>query len=359
MSQHRSSLLSSAVLGSLVAFGIFNRITFPAFLLPAGIYLLPHFSRKPFSLLILCSTFLITCSTAIAVDTSFYNPSADSLFHLLRTKPIITPLNSILYNSSASNLSMHGLHPIYQHLVSSLPQLLGPALLLLWYMPRLTLPILSSFSATVLLSWFPHQEPRFLLPAVPLVLSAVCLPRSTVMKRLWVVSWVIFNLVLAMVMGVYHQGGIISAQLWLGQQVNSDLGLNEVFWWRTYSPPVWLLGGKEMLTTDLMGMTSEDMMARISGAIGGCGERRPRIVGLVAPLSSVDLEHWIEASHSRGHFSFDRVWKTKQHLNLDDIDFDQDGIRGSIARVVGRRGLVIWKISRLCGSSGNRDARQQ
>lgn len=160
-------------------------------------------------------------------------------------------------------------------------------------------------------------------------------------------------------MGVYHQGGIISAQIWLGQQADSDLGLTEVFWWRTYGPPVWLLGGKEMLTTDLMGMKSEDMMARISGAIGGCGEIRPRNVGLVVPFSSVDLDHWIEASLSREHFSFDSVWKTKQHLNLDDIDFDQDGIRGSIARVVGRRGLVIWKVSRVCGSSGNTDAQQQ
>ena len=44
--QHRSSLLSSALLGSLIAFGIFNRITFPAFLFVPGLYLLPHFRNK-------------------------------------------------------------------------------------------------------------------------------------------------------------------------------------------------------------------------------------------------------------------------------------------------------------------------
>ncbi|KAL8945363.1 MAG: hypothetical protein Q9211_000133 [Gyalolechia sp. 1 TL-2023] len=44
--QYRSALLSSAVLGFLAAFGLFNRITFPAFLLPSGVYLLFHFSRK-------------------------------------------------------------------------------------------------------------------------------------------------------------------------------------------------------------------------------------------------------------------------------------------------------------------------
>lgn len=44
--QQRSSLLTSALLGSLVAFGVFNRITFPAFLLLPGLYLVPHFLRK-------------------------------------------------------------------------------------------------------------------------------------------------------------------------------------------------------------------------------------------------------------------------------------------------------------------------
>jgi phosphatidylinositol glycan class Z len=46
MRSKRSSLLSSSILGALVAFGVFNRITFPAFLLVPGLRLLPHFSRK-------------------------------------------------------------------------------------------------------------------------------------------------------------------------------------------------------------------------------------------------------------------------------------------------------------------------
>lgn len=45
-SQQRSSLLSNALLGSLVTFGIFNRITFPTFVLLPGLYLIPHFLRK-------------------------------------------------------------------------------------------------------------------------------------------------------------------------------------------------------------------------------------------------------------------------------------------------------------------------
>lgn len=150
-------------------------------------------------------------------------------------------------------------------------------------------------------------------------------------------------------MGAYHQGGVVSAQSWLGQQQQQELGIKDVFWWRTYSPPVWLLGGKELSTTDLMGMKVQEMIERVSRTIGECEGSRPRSVGLVAPWSAVELDDWIEDSHLRKRLLFERVWMSKKHLNLDDIDFEGDGIRGTLSRVVGRRGLVIWKISRHCG----------
>ena len=45
-SQQHDSLLSSAILGLLLTFGVFNRITFPAFVLVPCLYLIPHFLRK-------------------------------------------------------------------------------------------------------------------------------------------------------------------------------------------------------------------------------------------------------------------------------------------------------------------------
>jgi phosphatidylinositol glycan class Z len=44
--QQRSSLLSSTILGILLTFGVFNRITFPTFVLIPTLYLLPHFTRR-------------------------------------------------------------------------------------------------------------------------------------------------------------------------------------------------------------------------------------------------------------------------------------------------------------------------
>ena len=142
-------------------------------------------------------------------------------------------------------------------------------------------------------------------------------------------------------MGRYHQGGVIPAQLWLGQH---DVEATEVFWWRTYSPPVWLLGGKELVTVDLMGMKADEMMERIAEAVGGLNGDEPRSVSLVAPRSSVDLDLWIEKA--KNDMLFKQLWMTKNHLNLDDLDFEEDGIRETLRRVVGRRGLVIWKVSR-------------
>jgi hypothetical protein len=44
--QKRSSLFAHVVLAFIAVVGVFNRITFPAFLLVPGLQLLPHFWRK-------------------------------------------------------------------------------------------------------------------------------------------------------------------------------------------------------------------------------------------------------------------------------------------------------------------------
>ena len=152
-------------------------------------------------------------------------------------------------------------------------------------------------------------------------------------------------------MGIYHQGGVIPAQIWLGQQ-NESLGISEVLWWRTYSPPVWLLGGKNITTTDLMGMPFGDMMTRVDAGVGGCGEQE-QALGLVAPASSTELDTWIsgkgELGASRaGSLRFEELWRYRRHLNLDDLDIGEEGIWVTSKRVVGRRGLVVWSVRRSC-----------
>ena len=42
----------------------------------------------------------------------------------------------------------------------------------------------------------------------------------------------------------------------------------------------------------------------------------------------------------------------RRHLNLDDMDFGDDGVVETLRRVVGRRGLGIWKVERICEVDG-------
>lgn len=41
-----------------------------------------------------------------------------------------------------------------------------------------------------------------------------------------------------------------------------------------------------------------------------------------------------------------QTWR--QHVNLDDMDFGDDGVLPTLRRVVGRRGLGIWRVERVC-----------
>ncbi|KAE8842296.1 hypothetical protein PTNB73_00351 [Pyrenophora teres f. teres] len=348
----RSGILASSLLGFMAVVGIFNRITFPAFLVVPATTLLPHFRRKPFSLVFLAAVALFTAFLAISVDTAFYTPGEFTVSKVF-TGAVITPLNNFIYNSDSANLAQHGIHPRYQHFLVNLPQLLGPAAPLLFFLRRahVTMILVSALSGIALLSIFPHQEARFLLPAVPLILSSIRLP-SPRFKTPWIVSWVIFNLVLGTLMGVYHQGGIVPVQMHIAK---TNETVTHAFWWKTYSPPTWLLNGKneELKTVDLMGRPGDQMLEQVKKVLPPCRTRKPpQVQGrgaiyLVAPRSAYFLKPYQDPSRKED-ISLEEVWSYRQHLNLDDMDFADDGVGNTISRVVGDRGLVVWRATRNC-----------
>ena len=71
--------------------------------------------------------------------------------------------------------------------------------------------------------------------------------------------------------------------------------VNHVFWWKSYSPPLWLLDGKidSMETTDMMGMQKESMMQELMGTVN-CKNKHRSGVFLVAPYSAVYLDKFIK-----------------------------------------------------------------
>lgn len=300
---------------------------------------------------------MLTAVLAIMADTQFYNPSYT--FRDIVSRPTITPWNSILYNSSTKNLSEHGLHPRYQHILVNLPQLLGPALLLLpatFKSSLTTLPTLSFISGLFFLSLIPHQEARFLLPLPPLLLSSLRLPKARRSVHVWLAAWVSFNTIFAVLIGIYHQGGVIPAQMWLSQHNNTSMDAGtakEVFWWRTYPPPIYLLGKSAAVkTTDLMGMPLSEVQARVQLALGDCGPDGGNSVGLVAPWSSLELDAWIANGQSSG-VQLTELRRWTRHVNLDDMDFGEDGFWPTLRRVIGRRGLVVWDVRRHCSKGGS------
>ncbi|PYH88453.1 hypothetical protein BO71DRAFT_391564 [Aspergillus ellipticus CBS 707.79] len=375
--KRRSSLFSCAVLAFLAVVGVFNRITFPAFLLVPGLQLLPHFWRKPLSLFSFAGFGLFFFCVAILADTAFYNPSA-SFWDALHA-PIITPLNNLLYNTDESNLALHGLHPRYHHILVNLPQLLGPAYIAmifsLWKSSSITFWLkntraVSAISATAMLSMFPHQEPRFLIPCVPLLLSCLRVRKS----RLFLGAWVIFNALLGFLMGVYHQGGVVPAQLAIPSIVSTSVlesgnvpygdmprGSATVLWWKTYSPPLWLLGDNataplDIETRDLMGISGPEMADELEKLVPSCpndeedSSTAPRpFIFVVAPKSATFLDQYttpLDSTSGTSDLRLHELWTWSKHLNLDDLDFGTDGIFPTLGRVIGRRGLSVWAAQR-------------
>ncbi|KAL2358058.1 glycosyltransferase family 22 protein [Cryomyces antarcticus] len=344
-----SGVFSSSVLASLSVLGTFNRITFPAFLLIPGLQLLPHFWRKPLSLLSVLISASFTALIAIYLDTAFYTTGPIHLSTLTSTS-VVTPLNNFLYNYDPTNLAKHGLHPYHQHLLLNLPQLLGPAFPLLLLTSRKTIRFFSALTGMLLLSLFAHQEPRFLLPAVPLLLSSLRLPKR--FQRSWIAAWALFNAAMGLLMGVYHQGGVVPTQMWLAKQDN----VAQAVWWKTYPPPIWLLdgNGEGLRTTDLMGAPAEELLRELRH-VAQCegADADANATLLIAPRSAAFLDRYVvvgdePAAAAEGGVALREIWTHRNHLSLDDLAVAEEGVWGSLKRVVGRRGLVVWNVRRRC-----------
>ncbi|KAK4570007.1 alpha 1,2 mannosyltransferase [Recurvomyces mirabilis] len=332
------------VLAFLGVLGVFSRITFPAFLIVAGVQLLPHLWAKPLRIPILLGVAASTTVIAVALDTEYYH-GHQLRFRQLFSTAVFTPLNNLTYNLDASNLAQHGVHPYWQHFIANLPQLLGPLFPLVFASGRRTTLFWSGIAGTALLSCFKHQEARFLLPAVPLLLSSIQLPKR--FAKIWIATWIGFNVLAAILFGRYHQAGVVPVQAWLAQQEN----VSEVFWWKTYSPPRWILGeaNNHLNTTDLMGMDGDEMF-KLTRQKAECRSHKRNL--LVAPSSATYLDQYKPRSglvtYPESAVPLDLLYHYSRHIGLDDLDWGADGVWGTLYKVIGRRGLDVWDISLRC-----------
>ena len=264
----------------LLTAGIFNRPTFPAFAIAPLIF----WVRNDRSMTVLitrtfqCMVFTGIFSTFFVLfDTLYFrnitlnelimvHASDQSEFSLstLAKNFVLTPLNFILYNTESSNLAEHGLHPRITHFVVNLPMLFGPGAVAIYYfivkMPisiingtarQIELFLLAAILLPVtILSVFPHQEARFLVPLVApfcLLCSAKLFKAHNFSWKFLRAKWLIFNVFGAVVFGCLHQGGVIRSFSHLQKHLN---GLNvtcgpyeyHIIYYHTYMPPRHLLG---------------------------------------------------------------------------------------------------------------------
>jgi phosphatidylinositol glycan class Z len=105
-----------------------------------------------------------------------------------------------------------------------------------------------------------------------------------------------------------------------------------------------------------MGIPHDQMLERVKEVLPHCRTRKPpKIDGvgatyLIAPRSANLQESCLDNS-TQEEVTLYEVWNYRQHLNLDDMDFENDGVWKTLSRVVGGRGLVIWRVSKNCWSS--------
>ncbi|KAI5294339.1 alpha 1,2 mannosyltransferase [Ascosphaera acerosa] len=335
--------------------------------------------NRPFSAFCIGMSAMITAFCAVCADTAFYAPAepGTSVMSRVHRTPVLTPLNNFKYNSQSTNLAEHGIHSRLHHFLVNMPELLGPAYLLLlytiatmqsssWFSLK-TPRAMAALSGAAALSLFPHQEARFLLPCVPLLLTCLKKPLS----RTYVAIWIAFNSIFGILMGVYHQGGVVPTTLQLPHIVRDTLQTDgptnvEVVWWKAYRAPNWLLGNTSLTFTihDLGGANFDTVLGRLEALVPSCQtlateEHLHYLALLVAPASATVLDAYVTASASDQEPSPTHLLASERlalhllstyrnHIGLDDLDFAEDGVLPTLNRVIGRRGLNVWQVTRQC-----------
>ncbi|SCV04486.1 LAME_0H18822g1_1 [Lachancea meyersii CBS 8951] len=320
---------TSAILGFVIAFGFFNRITFLGFIaLPAIPTLRKFYLGHLKSLLICATTFCLSCCAFIYADTVLYETP-----HWC-----IAPLNNLEYNLQSSNLALHGVHPRYTHILINIPQMLGP--LVTYFISRkqkINLTMLSCISGLLFLSAFQHQELRFLIPLMPLLCASINLSNlsSSVRNRYITRTWLVFNVVFGVIMGSLHQRGVLTA---IEESTKNNAPIDVHVWWKTYSPPTWLYSNHNLVVSTTNIHDGEENLDDVNFQI-----IRNHVVDLKGcdyELFEVAMHNFLELNASVRVFipkstdtlftnfrsrnptvRIDKVWETRLNLDLDHLDF--------------------------------------
>ena len=251
-------------LAAIVVLGFFIRPTFLLFAAP-GCFLYIIYTIKNGKIIlqafIALSTAVLFSAIIICMDSSYFSSRDEFSLKL-------TPLNFIRYNLEDTNLEQHGKHGRFLHIFLNCPLLFGPMfavfilstadLCLVSYNTSggkkkesyLIFLACSTWLSLFFLSYFKHQEPRFIIPVISAmsIVSAWTLERRPGLWNRLFRFWVIFNLSITFFFGFVHQGGVIPCLSHLNHKTqSSELASKEsctkydVLFWYTYMAPQHLI----------------------------------------------------------------------------------------------------------------------
>ena len=230
----------------------------------------------------------------------------------------VTPLNFVLYNTQFDNLAEHGIHPPFTHFVVNVPLLFN--VLSIWFFYdvywwcmtavrshnrkllsvywRQLILLMCCIVPVTLLSLFPHQEPRFLIPLLP-VFAALYAHKIMAGRRSMAFFWAVANISGCMFYGCIHQGGVVRCLGHLQQTQSTGVDRHVIFW-HTYTAPqhLLLLPGQSSRTQDpvsigatsvtsLEGNSVKDLihhLVLISSSLSSLHQEKPEV--LIAASSS-------------------------------------------------------------------------
>ncbi|XP_039278397.1 GPI mannosyltransferase 4 isoform X3 [Nilaparvata lugens] len=285
MSLPGHSMSKCMLIASVTVLGVFNRPTFLAFAC-APIFFWLHrglgskyvgFTEFNQRCMALAVAAVPASALLIATDSIYfgYLTLAEILNQDVKLDRnfVVTPYNFVRYNMKTENLAEHGLHSNYTHLLVNIPLLynvLGIAgiesfvfifvkiMSKKWSdLPRIQsligLMILSIFFPVFILSLFPHQEPRFLIPCTMAMVflhsqkirnvydpanfiqkeengSKVFLKKDVKLNiKDWILSvWYLINIVCVIFYGFLHQAGMYPLVKHLANEMQTKSRLTSV-----------------------------------------------------------------------------------------------------------------------------------
>jgi len=290
-----------ALIGIIGATAIFVRFTSALYIAPWALLAVARATQKSRiagAYGVACGVVAATCTAMVCVimDTAYYTGQYD--FRELASDArawVITPWNLFKYNSNVANLALHGLHSRALHVLVNGPLMFGPLWIIFFARLAFQKPraseasgdgaeswIVGTLQASVLLplaalSLAPHQEPRFLAPMIiPLsVLGAKSYSRAEAKasiktcRRGVVASWIAFNVLMVLIFGILHQGGVVRSTRALASPESPFACASSVHavYWKTYMPPLSVLAqhpdAERVTITDVGGASASAALAAL------------------------------------------------------------------------------------------------